>query len=92
MFTKTKKSKLAILTISTLLIAYLVAFVIVHRSGTLRHPAANMLYYYYSDNAVMENIEFYGFWPLRHIGYHIPGFEMRHNADRMIPDFRNAEM
>ena len=38
--------------------------------------------YYYSDNPVMENLEFYGFWSLRHIGYHIPGFEMRHNDER----------
>jgi hypothetical protein len=75
-----------------LLSAYVGTFIIVHRSGDLRKPAANMLYYYYSDNPVMEKIEFYGFWPLRHIGYHIPGFEMRHNSDRVIPDFKNAEI
>lgn len=64
---------------------YLVAFVIVHRSATLRQPAANMLYWYYSDNPVVENIEFYGFWPLRQIAYHIPGFEARHNLERRKP-------
>jgi len=64
---------------------YLAAFVIVHRSSTLRKPAANMLYWYYSDNSVIENIEFYGFWPLRQIGYHIPGFEARHNLERRKP-------
>jgi len=85
------KKKLNLATL-TLLIAYFVAFVIVHRSATLRHPAANMLYWYYSDNAVIENIEFYGFWPLRQIGYHVPGFEMRHNSERVIPDFKNAGM
>ena len=67
------------------LAGYLIAFTVVHRSATLRHPAANLLYYYYSDNAVMENLEFYGFWPLRQIGYHIPGFEMRHNLERRMP-------
>jgi hypothetical protein len=65
-----------------LLSAYAGLFVIVHRSGDLRKPAANMAYYYYSDNPVLEKVEFYGFWPLRHIGYHIPGFEMRHNDER----------
>lgn len=63
---------------------YLAAFVVVHRSATLRKPAANMAYWYYSDNPVIEYIEFYGFWPLRKIGYHIPGFEMRHNDERYM--------
>ena len=65
-----------------LLSAYVGAFLIVHTSNTLIKPAANMAYFYYSDNPVVENIEFYGFWPLRHIGYNIPGFEMRHNDER----------
>ena len=61
---------------------YLLSFVIVHRSPTLRHPAANMMYWYYSDNDAAEAIEFYGFWPLRQIGYRLPGFEGRHNRQR----------
>jgi hypothetical protein len=69
-----------------LLSAYVCTFIVVHRSATLRKPAANMLCYYYSDNPAVEKIEFYGFWPLRQIGYHIPGFEMRHNDERIAPD------
>jgi len=87
-----KRKKLFGFAICVLLSVYVFAFITVHRSGTLRKPAANMLYYYYSDNPVMENIEFYGFWPLRHIGYHIPGFEMRHNSERVYPDIKNAQM
>jgi hypothetical protein len=68
-----------------ILAIYLLAFIIVHRSSSLRHPAGNMLYWYYSDNPVIENVEFYGFWPLRQIGYHIPGFEARHNLERRKP-------
>ena len=64
---------------------YLIAFVIVHRSSTFRQPAANMMYWYYSDNPVIERIEFYGFWPLRQIGYHMPGFKSRHNLERKRP-------
>ena len=66
------------------LAAYICGFVIVHQSGTLRKPAANMAYWYYSDNPVIENIEFYGFWPLRQIAYHIPGFMSRHNDERVV--------
>ena len=62
---------------------YLVAFLVVHTSATLRKPAANMAYWYYSDNAVIENIEFYGFWPLRQISYHFPGFQARHYLERI---------
>ena len=62
---------------------YLVAFLVVHTSSTLRKPAANMAYWYYSDNPVIENIEFYGFWPLRQIGYHVPGFQARHYLERI---------
>ena len=76
MFMKAKKSKLLLLRISVLLVAYFAAFIVVHRSATLRKPAANMLYWYYSDNDVVENIEFYGFWPLRNLGYvYFPDFE-----------------
>ena len=69
----------------TLLVAYLFAFYVVHTSDKLRHPAANMMYWHYSDNLVFERIEFYGFWPLRQIAYHIPGFEARHNWERRQP-------
>jgi hypothetical protein len=73
-----------------LLSAYIGAFIIVHRSATLRKPAANMAYWYYSDNPVNEDIEFYGFWPLRNLGYrYFPDFEGRHNSERIYPDIRN---
>lgn len=76
-----------------LLSAYVGAFVIVHRSGDLRKPAANMAYWYYSDNPVIEDIEFYGFWPLRNLGYrYFPDFEGRHNSERIYPDIKNAGM
>jgi hypothetical protein len=57
---------------------YVAAFVVIHRSSSLRRPAANMVYWYYSDSPVLEAVEFYGFWPLRQIGYRIPGFSSRH--------------
>lgn len=63
-------------------ILYLIAFFVIHRSCTLRRPAANMLYWYYSDSPALEEIEFYGFWPLRHIGYGVPGFMSRHYLER----------
>jgi len=92
-FKKAKKIKLAILAILILLVAYVTAFIVVHRSGTLRKPAANMAYWYYSDNPVVENIEFYGFWPLRQICYHFfPEFEGRHNDERIYPDIKNEGM
>ena len=46
-----------------------------------------MAYWYYSDNPVVETVAFYGFWPLRQIGYYIPGFEARHNLERRKPVF-----
>jgi len=52
-----------------------------------------MAYWYYSDNPVVENIEFYGFWPLRQICYHFfPEFEGRHNDERIYPDIKNEGM
>ena len=65
-----------------LLSVYVGVFLIVHTTDTLRKPAMNMMYFYYSDNPFIENLEFYGFWPLRQIFYHIPGFEMRHSWER----------
>ena len=62
---------------------YLSAFVVVHRSYTLRKPAANMAYWYYSDNDVVEAVEYYGFFPLRQIGYHTPFFMERHWRERI---------
>jgi hypothetical protein len=61
---------------------YLTAFLVVHLSWSLRRPAANMAYWYYSDSAVVEAVEFYGFWPLRQVGYRVPGFLSRHNFER----------
>jgi hypothetical protein len=60
------------------IILYLAAFIAVHRSTSLRRPAANLRYWYYSDSPLVETVEFYGFWPIRHIGYHVPGFMSRH--------------
>jgi len=76
-------------------VLYIVAFVIVHRSSTLRRPAYNMAFWYYSDSGPIEAIEFCGFWPLRQITYRIfPGFMSRHISERIWeepvypPDFR----
>ena len=81
---KTLFGRKLILGIGICLVLYLIAFVVVHQSSTLRKPATNMAYWYYSDNQVIENIEFYGFWPLRQIGYHIPGFQARHWRERIV--------
>jgi hypothetical protein len=70
--------------LAVFLVLYFAAFIVVHRSSTLRMPATNMLYWYYSDNPVIENVEFYGFWPLRQVGYHVPGFESRHYRERIV--------
>jgi hypothetical protein len=74
----------------TCFLFYFGAFVVVHRSASLRRPAANMVYWYYSDSAALEAVEFYGFWPLRHIGYRVPGFMSRHYLEatpfRLPPD------
>jgi hypothetical protein len=59
-------------------IMYFAAFLTVHLSSSLRRPAANMLYWCYSDWPVLEAIEFYGFWPLRQIAYRVPGFMSHH--------------
>jgi hypothetical protein len=64
---------------------YLLGFVLVHRSWSLRKPAANMMYWYYSDNPIVEDVEFYGFWPLRQLVYGVPGFEARHSRERTSP-------
>ena len=69
---------------------YLSAFAVVHCSSSLRRPAANMRYWYYSDSAVLEAVEFFGFWPIRNIGYRIPGLMSRHYLEatpfRLPPD------
>ncbi len=67
--------------------AYLLAFVVVHTSDTLRQPAANMAYWYYSDNPTVEKIMFYGFWPLRQLAYYLPGFKARHNDERIYQTY-----
>lgn len=61
---------------------YATAFVVIHRSSTLRRPAYNLMYWYYSDNPALEAIEFYSFWPLRQAAYRIPGFGSRHIRER----------
>ena len=74
---------------TVLLSSYVYSFIFVHRSGDLRKPASNMAYWYYSDNPVIEHLEFYGFWPLRQIGYRFfPDFEGRHNDERVYPDLK----
>jgi hypothetical protein len=74
------------------LAAYLIAFIEVHRSATLRRPAANLLYWYYSDNPLIERSAFYGFWPLRQIAYHVPGFTARHNLERIQPSLKDSDL
>ena len=62
---------------------YIGAFIVVHRSSTLRRPAYNMAYWYYSDSKPVEVVEFYGFWPLRQITYKIfPTFMSEHISER----------
>ncbi len=73
-----------LLTVCILL--YLAAFLVVHLSSSLRRPAANMVYWYYSDSQILETVEFYGFWPLRHIGYHVPGLMSRHYLEATSSD------
>ncbi len=54
-----------------------------HRSASLRRPAYNMAYWYYSDSDAVEAIEFYGFWPLRQITYKLfPSFMSQHISER----------
>ena len=85
-----KSKKTAAIFFFIALVTYVGAFIIVHRSNTFIKPAANMAYWYYSDNPIVEKFEFYGFWPLRQIGYHIPGFEARHIDERWYPDCSDA--
>jgi len=84
-----RKSQLKI-TVSVCFGLYVIAFVVVHLSTTFRQPAANMLYWYYSDNPVAETVEFYGFWPLRQIAYHFPCFMSRHTLERKHPAAADA--
>ncbi|GEM_PF-2357096 len=45
-----------------------------------------MAYFYYSDNPTVEAIEYYCYWPLRRLGYHVPGFTERHYLERTPVD------
>jgi hypothetical protein len=63
-------------------VVYVGAFVVVHRSLTLRKPAANMAYWYYSDNEAIETMQYYGFLPARRFAYHIPCFSAQHYRER----------
>ena len=74
----TMRTRIVSCSLITCVFLYLAAFVVIHRSYSLRRPAANMLYWYYSDSPLLETVEFYGFWPLRHIAYPVPGFTSRH--------------
>lgn len=81
-----KKFGRVALFISIFVAVYVAAFVVVHRSSTLRRPAANLMYWYYSDHAALEAVEFYGFWPLRQITYRFfPGFMSKHIKERTYP-------
>ena len=46
---------------------YLAAFVVIHCSSSLRRPAANMLYWYYSDLATLEHFKliYSRFWLIK---------------------------
>ena len=62
---------------------YFVSFLAVHRSSTLRRPAYNMAYWYYSDRVTVEFVEFYAYWPLRQITYMLfPHFMSEHISER----------
>jgi hypothetical protein len=69
---------------------YVGTFIVVHRSPLPLHPpafrlsGANGINWYYSDCRPVEVVEFYGFWPLRQLAYHIPSF-MTHHLDE-CPD------
>jgi len=67
---------------AALALIYITAFVFVHKTTWYRRPAMNMAYFYYSDSPVAESLLFYGFLPLRRIGYHSAWFNGRHNAER----------
>jgi hypothetical protein len=62
---------------------YVTAFLMFHLSTQMRQPAANVQYWYYNDNGLIEAVCYYGFWPLRRLAYHFPGFESRHNYERL---------
>ena len=66
---------------------YVGAFLLVHRPspGILRQWGANGNNWYYSDCRPIEFVEFYGFWPLRHLAYHVPGYPSHHLADWIDP-------
>jgi len=75
------KRSFSFITIGAVL--YTAAFIAVHRSSTLRRPAANLACWYYSDNGALEAVEFYGFWPMRQITYELfPHFMSRHYTER----------
>ena len=72
---------------------YLAAFIIIHRSSTLRRPAANLAYWYYSDSTLVEAVEFYGFWPLRQLTYKVaPDFMSWHNDERVYPTLEDLQV
>ncbi len=71
---------------AVLILLYVGAFLVIHRSSSFVRPAANLAYWYYSDNRAVEVVDFYGFWPLRQTAYHlVPGFTSRHSSERVYP-------
>ena len=81
--------------LSVFLGSYLVGFIVVHASSTLRRRAANLAYWYYGDTPSIEAVEFYGFFPLRQLTYMVaPHFMSRHSDERVFPspeDLRDVE-
>jgi hypothetical protein len=68
-------------------LVYCTAFVVVHRSPTMRRPAFNMHYWYYSDQNVIEAMGFYGFWAPRQVAYiFFPDFMTEHVRERNTSD------
>jgi len=74
--------------IAACLLSYLLAFALVHSIPVLRHSSSDGDWYYCNNEAI-ENLEFYGFWPLRQVGYSITKTEHRHISERLpigLPD------
>jgi len=70
------------------ILVYVLAFTLVHAFPELRHLSSDGNWYY-SDKEVVENIEFYGFWPLRQLSYAITKTEHRHISESLpisLPD------
>ena len=77
--------------LAAVLVIYVGTFIVVHGivvHGSLRfsRKAAPAVRWHYSDNRSLEFVGFYGFWPLRHIAYHVaPGLVSRHKSELVYP-------